>query len=109
MTFIAFVDVSSVFRLFANPVGLLSPLAFFLAFPTGLALWYADHLLLFFKQDPTLVALARPYFHFAAMSMLPLLAGVVIAQFYAGIGKPRRRDRQNLHRFNYYGRRAILH
>lgn len=64
-------------------------LALFLAFPTGLALWYADKLLLFLRQDPQLVALTRGYFHFAAINMFPLLGGAIIAQFYAGIGKPR--------------------
>lgn len=64
-------------------------LALFLAIPTGLGLWYGDTLLLFFKQDPQLVTLTSGYFHFAALNMFPLLGGTVLAQFYAGIGKPR--------------------
>lgn len=64
-------------------------LTLFLALPAGLGLWYADKLLLFFRQDPQLVTLTRGYFHFAAINMLPMLGNAVIAQFYAGIGKPR--------------------
>jgi MATE family multidrug resistance protein len=64
-------------------------LAIFFAVPAGLGLWYADKLLLFFRQDPQLVTLTRDYFHFAAINMFPMLGCCVIGQFYAGIGKPR--------------------
>jgi MATE family multidrug resistance protein len=64
-------------------------LALMLAFPAALALWYVDKLLLLFGQSPNLVAITRSYFHFAALGTFPSLINAVIAQFYAGIGKPR--------------------
>lgn len=64
-------------------------LAVMLAFPSAIALWNVDKLLLLFGQDPSLVAKTRGYFHFAAFCMFPVLINSVIAQFYAGIGKPR--------------------
>jgi MATE family multidrug resistance protein len=64
-------------------------LAMLFALPAGFGLWYADKLLLFFGQEPQLVTLTRDYFHFAAISMFPMLGCSVIGQFYAGIGKPR--------------------
>ncbi len=64
-------------------------LALLLAFPAAAALWHVDKLLLLFGQSPHLVAITRDYFHFAALSTFPSLVNAVIAQFYAGIGKPR--------------------
>lgn len=63
-------------------------LAILLAFPAALGLWNVDKLLLFVGQEPTLVAYARGYFHFAALNMFPTLINAVIAQFYVGMGKP---------------------
>lgn len=63
-------------------------LAVLLAFPTALGLWHVDKLLLLLGQDPELVAYARGYFHFAALSMFPSFINIVIAQFYAGTGRP---------------------
>lgn len=64
-------------------------LALSLTLPIGLLLWNADKLLILFKQESELVSLTRGYFHFAALSMLPTLLGMVIGQFYTGIGYPR--------------------
>ncbi len=60
-----------------------------LAIPAGLILWHANYLLLLFGQSKNLVAIAKPYFHFAALTLFPTLIAVVISQFYIGIGKPR--------------------
>lgn len=62
-------------------------LAVLLAVPAALLLWNADHILLLFKQDPHLVLLTRPYFHFAMLSIFPMLINTVIYQFHTGIGK----------------------
>jgi len=64
-------------------------LALFFAIPSGLMLWYADHLLLFFKQDRQLVIYARDYFHIIAFNMVTILLLAVISQFFAGLGKPK--------------------
>lgn len=64
-------------------------LAIFMSLPAGLALWHVDKLLLWFGQVPKLVALTSGYFHYAALGMLPLLINAVIAQYYAGTGRPR--------------------
>lgn len=62
-------------------------LAIFLALPVSILLWHCDDLLILFKQDPLLVSLTRNYFHFAAISMLPMLLNAVIFQFFMGMGK----------------------
>lgn len=64
-------------------------LAIMLAFPAGILLWNIDKVLLLFKENLQLVLLTQSYFHFAALSMLPILITNVIAQFYTGIGKPK--------------------
>lgn len=64
-------------------------LAMFIFMPAALLLWHIDKILFLFGQNPQLIALTRGYFHYAAIAMLPLLINAVIAQFYAGIGKPR--------------------
>lgn len=64
-------------------------LAIILAIPSGIILWNADKLLLIIKQDPAVVNLTRNYFHFAALSMLPILVGSVISQFFSGLGNTR--------------------
>lgn len=63
-------------------------LALLLAFPAALILWYIDKFLLIIGQDPQLVSNARGYFHFAAMTMFPMLINAVIFQFYVGTGRP---------------------
>lgn len=64
-------------------------IAVILAIPTGFLLWHADSLLLLFGQNKALVELTRTYFHYAALSILPMLMSTVIIQFYNGIGRPR--------------------
>ncbi len=64
-------------------------LAIILAIITGVLLWNADSILSLFGQDPQLIKLTPSYFHYAAFSMLPILIGAVIYQFYTGIGYPR--------------------
>jgi MATE family multidrug resistance protein len=64
-------------------------IAIFLAIPASLLLWHADDILWLFGQSKELVALTQSYFHYAALSILPLLISNVIIQFYTGIGRPR--------------------
>lgn len=64
-------------------------LALLMFIPGSLALWHADSALILFGQDPLLVEIVRPYFHYAALSLLPLLIIGVFTQFYTGIGQPR--------------------
>ncbi|MCP4475144.1 MAG: hypothetical protein GY821_11395 [Gammaproteobacteria bacterium] len=64
-------------------------LSLLLSIPSGLLLWNVDKALLFFGQKPQLVALTTPYFHYAALGMLPMLVITVISQFHTGIGRPR--------------------
>lgn len=64
-------------------------LALFLSIPTGILLWNAPHLLSFFKQDPELVLLTVPYFHYTPFALFTSLMANVVLQFYIGIGYPR--------------------
>lgn len=64
-------------------------LALLMFIPSGLLLWHADSILSYCGQDPHLIQIIRPYFHYAALSLLPMLLTGVIAQFYTGIGQPR--------------------
>jgi putative MATE family efflux protein len=74
-------------------IGILVKNGFFMAvlcfIPAAIALYNIDKVLLLFGQDPALVELTKPYFHYAAFVLLPSLIGVVITQFYSGIGFPR--------------------
>ncbi|MEM1244234.1 MAG: MATE family efflux transporter, partial [Pseudomonadota bacterium] len=63
-------------------------LAILLAVGIALILWHFDKLLLWLGQDPKLVAIAKGYFHYNALAMLPMMLVVTAAQFYIGIGKP---------------------
>lgn len=75
----------------ANDIGNLIKNGFFLAIvflvPANLILVNIDRILLIFKQDPLLVSLARPYFTYAALSMIPALFGSVMFQIFLGLGK----------------------
>lgn len=51
-------------------------------------LWHMNTALIWFKQDPTIVAQTVSYFHYAALGMIPTLFGMVVGQFYTGIGRP---------------------
>lgn len=77
----------------AEEIGYLVKNGFWLAammiVPVIVLLHSMDKVLLLFKQDPQLVVLTTGYFHFAALTMIPNLAGSVIMQFYTGIGKPK--------------------
>lgn len=64
-------------------------LGILLVIPAGLLLWHAGDILILFNQDPNLVSLTIPFFHYAALSLLPVMIYTVILQFYNGIGKPR--------------------
>lgn len=64
-------------------------LAFVLAIPTALILWNVNYVLLWFGQDSQLVKLTVRYFHFAALLIFPMLMGMVMGQFYNGMGHPR--------------------
>lgn len=64
-------------------------LGLLLFIPTGFLLWHAGDILHFFNQDPALVALAIPFFHYAALTLFPVVIYTVILQFFTGIGKPR--------------------
>ena len=57
--------------------------------PAGLALWNANQLLLLFGQEPQLIALTSSYFHYAGLSMAPLLLASVLSQFFAGTNRPK--------------------
>ncbi|MFC3909251.1 MATE family efflux transporter [Legionella dresdenensis] len=54
-----------------------------------LALDNMDKLLVALGQERELVSLAKGYFHYAALAMLPLLIMTIFGQFHIGIGKPR--------------------
>lgn len=64
-------------------------LGFVLAIPTALLLWNVNYVLLFLGQDPQLVKLTVGYFHFAAFLIFPMLLGMVMGQFYTGMGHPK--------------------
>jgi MATE family multidrug resistance protein len=64
-------------------------LALLIALPAMLVLQHADNLLILFGQDPVLVELTHPYFHYAGLGMFPLLFVMVISQFFAGTGRPK--------------------
>lgn len=64
-------------------------LGFVLSIPTALILWHVNYILLWFGQDPQLVKLTVGYFHFATFLIFPMLMGMVMGQFYNGMGHPR--------------------
>ncbi len=64
-------------------------LATLLAVPASFLLWNMGTVLPWLGQDPALAALTYGYFHFAGLSMFPMLISMVIIQFYMGIGNPK--------------------
>lgn len=65
---------------------------FFLAAILGsiitFALYFAEDFLIWFGQDPHLVAIATGYFHAIAFGAIPGMIGMVILQFFIGISRP---------------------
>lgn len=64
-------------------------LALLIGLPTSILLWHVDSILLFLKQPPALVTLAKPYFHIMAFSILPSLFYVCFYKFSIGVLKSR--------------------
>ena len=64
-------------------------LALFLAVPASFLLWHMGTVLPWLGQDPALAVLTYGYFHFAGLSMFPMLISMVVIQFYMGIGNPK--------------------
>jgi multidrug resistance protein, MATE family len=60
-----------------------------LGLPGGILLWNVNHVLIFFKQDPRLVAIAQHYFHHAAFAMFTTLVLTLLNQFYMGVNRPK--------------------
>lgn len=54
----------------------------------GAIIWNIAPVLLLFKQNPILINIAIPYFHYAALTMTLFLYYSVITQFFTGISKP---------------------
>ena len=54
----------------------------------GICLWNVGHVLLWFGQNPKLVALTIGYFHYAAFVILFFMFSMVVLQLHVGIGKP---------------------
>jgi multidrug resistance protein, MATE family len=63
--------------------------AMLLMIPSITVLWHIDGILVLFQQNATLIVLTNEYFHYAALTMIPLLINAVNNQFFVGIGKPR--------------------
>lgn len=63
--------------------------AIVLSLPMMLTMWLAPIVLVWTKQDPTVIAYAKPLFYSLIWSMLPLNIWVVIQQFLIGITKTR--------------------
>ncbi len=51
-------------------------------------LWQGDKFLLLIGQPKALVDSTTQYFHYAALTLIPILFGSVISQAYNGLGKP---------------------
>lgn len=66
-----------------------SVLALIISIPAMLLMWNGDELLLLMRQKPELIAIATPYLHLAALSMVPNLFGSAVSQFHIGIGRPK--------------------
>ena len=63
-------------------------LACLIGVPATWLLWNIDILLMLLKQPPALVALARPYFHIMAFTVLPSLWYVCFYKFAIGVSRP---------------------
>ncbi|OGT06458.1 MAG: hypothetical protein A2X78_03320 [Gammaproteobacteria bacterium GWE2_37_16] len=64
-------------------------LALLIGLPTSILLWHVDYILLLLKQPTALVALAKPYFHIMAFSILPSLFYVCFYKFSIGVLRSR--------------------
>lgn len=77
----------------SEDVGILVKNSFWLSIlliiPSYFLLWNMDKVLVLCRQDPQLIRLTIPYFHYAALTMIPTLISTVIFQFYTGIGNPK--------------------
>ena len=63
--------------------------AIMMALVMSMLLWHGDKLLFLFGENTQLVNLARSYFHYASLALLPTLIATVISQFYIGINQPK--------------------
>ncbi|WP_108650922.1 MATE family efflux transporter [Dongshaea marina] len=59
-----------------------------LGIPCALLIYHGDTILQLFGQSQVLIDRARGYLHYAALSLIPTLFGLVISQFFIGIGRP---------------------
>ena len=64
-------------------------LAILFSIPTTFIMWFSPFILTLAKQQPEVIALAKPLFHSMAISMLPLNLLVAMQQLFFGISKPR--------------------
>ncbi len=60
-----------------------------MAIPASCILWHADIFLHLFGQNNQLIAIATPYFHYAALALFPAMLVAVMTQFQTGIGNPK--------------------
>lgn len=60
-----------------------------LAVPVSLGIYHADRILVWFHQDPRLIALSVGYFHFGAWLIWPSLMMALVSQLFTGIARPR--------------------
>jgi multidrug resistance protein, MATE family len=60
-----------------------------LGVPISWLVWHAAFMLTVFHQDPALIALTVSYFHYAGLSIVPSMLGMMLSQFFTGIGRPR--------------------
>lgn len=63
-------------------------LSIFLGLVGACLLWFMDKFLLLIGEPKVLVDSTVIYFHFAALSMIPMLLGSAVAQIYNGLGRP---------------------
>ncbi len=64
-------------------------IALILAIPAVLILLNIPSLLLLLGQKPHLVNLAKPFFYFGALAIIPMLVNSVFNQYFIGIGHPK--------------------
>ena len=64
-------------------------IALILAIPAVLILINIPALFLLIGQKPHLVNLAKPFFYYGALAIIPMLANTVFNQYFTGIGRPK--------------------
>lgn len=64
-------------------------IALLCSFASSLVLWHLSELLLLLGQDPQLIGLTQPYFHYAAFSIFPALMLNIFSQVNLGIERYR--------------------